>query len=183
MSLQLVSAISAIESEDDLHLGRLLLLLREAFTRKDTTVQGLSKLAKLDFFLRYPLYLHDALNKLGRPMEGMELERHELTTVEASMVRYLYGPWDFRYRKWIELLVAKKLVKTFIKGRTIHVGLTELGAQIAVTLSNNEEFKTTALRSKHIFIAFGSKSGKWLTEFLFQTFPELVTLEFGEDIP
>jgi hypothetical protein len=60
MSLRLVQAVADSENRDDLHLSRLLVLLGSADARKTTpatkakAVEGITKLAKLDFLLRYP---------------------------------------------------------------------------------------------------------------------------------
>ena len=59
MSLRLVKAVAETENLDDFHLGRLLVLLGSADLRKNTpltkakAVEGITKLAKLDFLLRY----------------------------------------------------------------------------------------------------------------------------------
>ena len=46
-----------------------LLLLIEAFSRGIKTLEGRTKLAKLDFFLRYPRYFHRALQIRGAKLE------------------------------------------------------------------------------------------------------------------
>src|ERR1700687_705743 len=72
MSLRLVKAVAETENLDDFHLGRLLVLLGSADARRNTAatkpkaVEGITKLAKLDFLLRYPTCLERALAKLGR---------------------------------------------------------------------------------------------------------------------
>jgi len=60
--MSLFKTLSALENNDTLHLGRLLVLLG-AFSKseEDSTIEGLTKLAKLDFLLRYPVYLEKAL--------------------------------------------------------------------------------------------------------------------------
>ena len=56
------------------------------------------------------------------------------------MVRFRYGPWDERYRRWIGLLVARNLVTTYVRGHTVHVGLTERGRVVAnVELARSRE--------------------------------------------
>lgn len=35
------------------------------------------------------------------------------------MIRFRYGPWDDRYRRWIGILVAKGLAETSLKGHTV----------------------------------------------------------------
>ncbi|MEG1452058.1 hypothetical protein [Brevundimonas sp.] len=68
MSLGLLKAAARAENNDGLHLMRLLILLRCADKRGRTPkpVEGITKLAKLDFLLRYPVYLERALLKLGK---------------------------------------------------------------------------------------------------------------------
>ena len=68
MSLGLLKAAARAESSDGLHLMRLLILLRCADKRgrMPKPVEGITKLAKLDFLLRYPVYLERALIQLGK---------------------------------------------------------------------------------------------------------------------
>jgi hypothetical protein len=76
MSLRLVKAVAETENLDDFHLGRLLVLLGSADARKSTpltkakAVEGITKLAKLDFLLRYPTCLGRALQELGTLSSG-----------------------------------------------------------------------------------------------------------------
>ena len=100
-------ALSDLEANDHVHLGRLLILLG-AFSGDDgtETVEGLTKLAKLDFLLRYPTYLERALRQRNKSTRRVEVAEHERLSVESSMVRFRYGPWDFRYRRFINLLIC-----------------------------------------------------------------------------
>lgn len=54
--------VNHLEGDDSLHLGRLLVLI-DAFAGKagDQKLEGLTKLAKLDFLLRYPAFLERAI--------------------------------------------------------------------------------------------------------------------------
>jgi len=67
MSLRLLKAMADAENSDNLHLCRLLVLLRSADNKKKTrdtkarAVEGITKLAKLDYLLRYPTSLERAL--------------------------------------------------------------------------------------------------------------------------
>ena len=100
MSLRLVKAVAETENLDDFHLGRLLVLLGSADARKSTpvtkakAVEGITKLAKLDFLLRYPTCLERALKELGRDPGEANVQARERTSIEAKMVRFRYGPWD-----------------------------------------------------------------------------------------
>src|SRR5580700_8564735 len=110
MSLRLVNAVADSENRDDLHLARLLVLLGSADARRTTpitkakAVEGITKLAKLDFLLRYPTCLERALSELGRDPREAQVQPRERTSIEAKMVRFRYGPWDGRYRRWLGLL-------------------------------------------------------------------------------
>jgi len=77
-----------IVSEDllELHAARILLLCRVCGIKNK--VDGLTKLAKLDFFVRYPEFFHQVSTYLGHPMMPVA------TTRESGMVRFHYGPWD-----------------------------------------------------------------------------------------
>src|ERR1041384_107883 len=99
--MDLVRTCAELERNDDLHLARLLILLNVFAGRDGThTVEGLTKLAKLDFLLRYPAYLERAVKAR---LEGQEDERtvervsvadFERRSIESRMVRFRYGPWD-----------------------------------------------------------------------------------------
>jgi len=97
------------------------------------------------------------------------------------MVRYRYGPWDFRYRRLINILVAKGLAYVAIHGKTIQIGLTKKGLDSAETLSNQEEFQDIAQRAKILKRNFDLK-GTALMKFIYETFPEIGTLRLGEEI-
>ena len=72
-----------------------LLLLIAAFSRRTRVLEGRTKLAKLDFLLRYPLYFERALH-IRRPQLKPSPHLHQ-PDVESRMVRYRYGPWDPAY--------------------------------------------------------------------------------------
>src|SRR5689334_16698614 len=133
MSLRLIQAVSETERLDDFHLGRLLILLGSADTRRTTAatkakaVEGITKLAKLDFLLRYPTCLERVLQRLGKDPSDVEVLPRERTSIEAKMVRFRYGPWDGRYRRWLGLLAARKLVTLGVEGNTVQIGLTDSG--------------------------------------------------------
>src|SRR4051812_33633398 len=121
--MDLISTIGSLEENDDLHLGRLLVLLGVFSGREGTgTIDGLTKLAKLDFFLRYPMYLERALRAREVAEPDVRISDHERQSVESAMVRYKYGPWDYRYRRFVNLLVALGLAYVAVDGRTIRIG-------------------------------------------------------------
>ncbi len=175
-------ALSDLEANDHIHLARLLILLG-AFSGAEGTgmIEGLTKLAKLDFLLRYPTYLERALRQRNKPTRKVQVAEYERLSVESSMVRFRYGPWDFRYRRFINLLVAKGLAKVDIKGKTVQVGLTSSGVQAADKLSSDERFGDLARRARLLKTHFNYK-GTRLMKMIYRIFPEIATLRFGEEI-
>ena len=163
-------------------MSRLLLLIDVFATPSgDGSIEGLTKLAKLDFLLRYPANLERALSARGAKAAEAQVLDFERNSVEASMVRYKYGPWDFRYRRFINLLVAKGLVHVYLRGRTVHLGITPAGRESARNLAADEIFATLHERSTLLkrHLDLGATA---LMQFIYRTFPELINLAYGETI-
>ncbi len=182
MSLKVVYLASNIESTDDFHLARLLILLKALSGRNNSAVDGIMKLAKLDFLLRYPSCLVRALRSLGKELQANEIDEIEQNTIEAKMIRFRFGPWDKRYRKWIALLVSKGLADTYLSGNTVKLKLTEKGLEVADSLCELEEFQDISKRSKLIKSAVGSYTGTKLKKFVYEVFPEIVQMKWGRSI-
>lgn len=81
----------------DYHIARLLVLLRYFAPYGKKPLSGLTKLAKLDFLLRYPSFTDRLFlsRGVGWPL-GAEPSDSEQIAVESRMIRYKYGPWDLR---------------------------------------------------------------------------------------
>lgn len=188
--MTLFQILSDLEDNDNLHLSRLLILLRAFAERsRSGTVEGLTKLAKLDFLLRYPVYLERALEARKKakpadnikPVEEAAVQDHERHSVESAMVRFKFGPWDHRYRRFLNLLVAHGLATIALQGRTYHIGLTESGIAKADELAAREENADIAARTRVIKRHF-DMGGTTLMNFVYATFPEIVSLRLGEEI-
>lgn len=184
MSLRLIKLVTKTEHRDELHLGRILLLLyaKDKKNMKSKTIEGITKLAKFDFLLRYPNCLERALIADGKNPKKANIQDYERTTIETKMIRFRYGPWDDRYRRWIGLLVARGLATTFVEGRTVHVGLTEHGRQVAEEFSALPEFEQINQRSDLIVKSFNKYSATKIKNFIYQVFPEIETMQWGEEI-
>lgn len=182
MMLRIVRAVGEVETQDELHLGRLLVLLLATEGRNKTPLSGIMKLAKLDFLLRYPASLERAIGVIDGGQSGLEIDEQETTTIEAKMVRFRYGPWDFRYRRWLGILHGKGLIDLRLHGRAIETSLTEHGRTVAEQIAGQDSFKTLYQRSRIIKKHFGSIGGSKLRDFIYQTFPELQNLRWGEEI-
>jgi len=182
MSLRLVKQAVNTELNDEFHLPRILMLLAEADSRNSKTIEGIMKLAKLDFLLRYPNCLERLLVFQNKRTDKLKIQYYERTSIESKMIRFKYGPWDTRYRRWIGILVAKGLAITFKKGNTIHVGLTEKGKEITLILGDLQEFADFKIRSKLIYTSVGSMGSTKLKTLIYKLFPEITDMKWGREI-
>lgn len=185
MSFPLIRAALRAENSDDIHVLRLLILIGASSNRKSTKViAGITKLAKLDFLLRYPNYLkvamrHEAKDKL---LDGLEFNDYEGHSLESKMVRFRYGPWDVRYRRWLGILKSKNLIDIYLKGKTVNIVITDLGKEVyhdLILFNENIEINN---RSEVISKVFGVYSGKRLMDFMYVVFPELSSMKQGQEI-
>ncbi len=181
--MDVVEVVAALDGAPELHIARLLVLL-DAFAGTEGTdpVEGLTKLAKLDFLLRYPVMLDRALQAKGKSVRDVLLLEHEKQSVESEMVRYRFGPWDHRYREFLNILVAKNLAAVSIEGRTHVITLTAPGRELAQRFAAEPLFEPYARRSEILKRHFDMTATN-LMRFIYDTFPELVTLRSNEAIP
>jgi hypothetical protein len=182
MSLKLIKAATVAENSDDLHLARLLFLLSQADKRSSKSIEGIMKLAKLDFLLRYPNCLEKVLLAKNKKVEKANIKAHERTSIESKMIRFRYGPWDERYRRWIGLLISKGLAISYHRGRTVYIELTEKGRDIVSVLNGVEDFTDLKVRSELIYKAVGSESATNLKKLIYKTFPEIINMKWGQGI-
>jgi hypothetical protein len=181
MRLDLIDIVSSLEENEPLHLARLLLLLRAFIKDEQSAIEGITKLAKLDFLLRYPTYFEAALVARGVKPRKVALPEFERNTIEASMVRYKFGPWDHRYRRFLNTLAAMGLVTISITGKTISIDLTDKGSVLAGSLSQLSEFQQLTTRSDLLSRHLDMGATK-LMNFIYQTFPELHKMELNDEI-
>lgn len=182
MALEIARAAAAAERDDNLHVARLLLLLATRSDKENKPMEGLTKLAKLDFLLRYPTNLERALASEGKDRAQARIEPYERTTIESKMIRFKYGPWDHRYRRWAAIMAAKGLAQIYLKGKTVCLQLTDQGRDVANEFGAQPDFEKLANRARVVNKNFGAKSGTWLKTFVYSTFPELVSMKWGEEI-
>jgi hypothetical protein len=173
--------ISALEQNDAFHMARLLLIMLATKEGGEPDIEGLTKLAKLDFLLRYPVFLERALDARGVSPKRVDTEEHERMSVESAMVRYRFGPWDQRYRRFLNLLSAQGLVKVTLEGRKIVIGLTAKGIEVSAQIAQAPEFEKTARRAQ--LLKYFSFTATHLMRFIYATFPEIGSLRSGKRIP
>src|ERR1700722_711781 len=184
MSLRLVKAVAETENLDDFHLARLLVLLGSADARKTNpitkarAVEGITKLAKMDFLLRYPTCLERVLSKLDRQPSDVAVHDRERTSIETKMIRFRYGPWDARYRRWLGLLSSRGLVRLAVEGNTVVIGLTGSGRGLAEIINKNGLFSELVRRSDLTVKAVGSMSATRLKDFVYEAVPEITDMKW-----
>ncbi len=138
----------AAEDVLEFHAARLLLLLSTCGV--SGRIDGLTKLAKLDFFAE------------GRTSE--------VRTIESAMVRHHYGPWDKRYYHVLAHLEAKDLIQVSKEKNTYRIALTDLGRERAKRLAALPSFQSLVARMKEIKKAFGGRSGSSLKDMIYSVF-------------
>jgi hypothetical protein len=157
-----------------------LLLLIDAFTAPNRTLQGRVKLAKLDFLLRYPQYARRALAARGRPT-GDQPEADE-DNIEGKMVRYRYGPWDPAYYALLGSLLGRGLIEAVPQGRYTGLRTTAAGGALAATIAGEPAWAPVADRARRLRTAFADQTGTWLKEFVYETFPEVTGARWGDQL-
>ena len=177
-----VEIIANLDEQPVLHKSRLLLLLYVfAGSNNENPIEGITKLAKLDFLLRYPTMLKHALEAKKESTKDLAIEHHECFSVESEMVRYRFGPWDHRYRLYLNLLAGEGLIKIISEGRKITIALSEKGFAFAKKLSMDPLLKIYIKRSEILKRHFNLTS-TYLVKFIYDTFPEIVSLKSGKRI-
>lgn len=153
-----------------------LLLLIEAFSRGSRVLEGRTKLAKLDFFLRYPGYMDRAL-AIRRPEVAVQ-HRALPPDMESRMVRYRYGPWDPAYFALLGRLIGKGLVRPVPFNRGIGYRATDVGRAAANALRAEPAWvdvgQRVALLRQHFDL-----SGGTLKRFIYDHFPEITHATWG----
>jgi hypothetical protein len=155
--------------------GRLLLLIA-AFSQGDHTLQGRTKLAKLDFLLRYPRFFERAMEVRGRPVET---DPESEPVIEQRMIRYRYGPWDPSYYAILGALIGRGLITTIPESRYLGLSATEEGSKLAAELGANPYWCELATRVRILRTEFGEQTGTYLKNFIYDHFPEVSDKSWG----
>lgn len=150
----------------ELHAARLLLLFH--YCGSGEKIEGLTKLAKLDFFVRYPSFFERAARYLGKDIPA------ESGQIESLMVRHHYGPWDKRYYQVLAFLEARSLITVKKRGTTYDFALMELGQKKAKTLSKSKPFAPLIEQMKAVKKLLGRKNGTQLKNIVYEIFDEEV---------
>jgi len=172
----LVPAGKPIKSEDftEFHECRLLLLLRHAGQKRRTDgtyrLKGMTKLAKIDFFIRYPQFFGEFALAEGIDC-GDELEP---TVAEPKMIRYRYGPWDKRYNHVLPRLEAKGLIQVMPSGNSYEIILTPTGVGVVDELEEIPELGDLTQRVQFVGSKLKPYTGSKLKDRIYSIFAEEV---------
>ncbi|WP_432850818.1 hypothetical protein ACQPXB_09065 [Amycolatopsis sp. CA-161197] len=166
------------------HQIRVLLLVRAVakVAGNANKLDGLTKLAKLDFLVRYPALAQKVVSA-SKSDPRMFPTVDDKLEAESPMIRYKYGPWDHTYYPVIGALVGKGLV-SYVKNRKGSVALrpTRSGNSLAKSLEGDQLWVDLAARCTAVAEHAGGFSGSQLKELIYENLPEVVSLAHGEVI-
>lgn len=163
----------------EFHAARILLLLH--ICGKRNRIEGLTKLAKLDFFVRYP----DFFRRAKEHLEASAAREQVQTSgqVESEMVRHHYGPWDARYYQILGYLESRELIKVEQLDKAFVFSLTDRGAELASRLDDEPSYQELGGHMRQVKKLFGNKSGDQLKKLVYSLFDaEIAKLPLGEVI-
>lgn len=152
----------------ELHAGRLVLLI-QACGGSAGAITGLTKMAKLDFFVRYPDFFFSLV--------GNTVQRTGPSTIEAAMVRHHYGPWDKRYYHVLGFLEARGLITISKSGKgrgAFRIALTKDGKAKAKELSASAAFVALFQFMQVVAEQLGSRTGNELKNLVYSKFRDEV---------
>jgi hypothetical protein len=166
------------------HQARVLLLV-DAVSRTAGTgrkLDGLTKLAKLDFLVRYPTLATRVVDELsGDPR--INPSQDDYLESEAPMIRYKYGPWDNRYYPVIGALVGKGLL-AYTRGARGSVALrpTRQGKKLAGELASSPAWNDIYMRCEAVAEHVGAQNGNKIKELIYERLPEIMDRPHREAI-
>jgi hypothetical protein len=149
----------------EFHAGRLVLLIAICGGAAKV-IDGLTKMAKLDFFVRYPDFFEATQRRGDQPSQVRE------QAVEAAMVRHHYGPWDKRYYHVLAFLEARGLITIKKNRNTTRIALTRLGKTAAERLGSAPSFASLLEQMQKVAEIYADKKGSELKNLIYATFDQ-----------
>ncbi|WP_182263130.1 hypothetical protein [Rhodococcus sp. UFZ-B548] len=171
----------ALQREDlAYHQARVLMLVTavSATAGHAGKLEGLTKLAKLDFLLRYPVLALRVLDSLETGDPRLHVSAHDLadpTDVEAPMIRYKFGPWDDRYYAVIGALIGRGLLR-YMKPRkgSIAIAPTPAGRRMTSDMATTTEWTAINDRCYAIAEASANMTGNALKDRIYERLTTLM---------
>lgn len=171
------------------HAARLILLIRFCGKPQNSALSppgilGRTLLAKLDFFLRYPIYLERAIKilRVHPSRHSVSLDVPEMSSIESRMVRYLYGPWDHVYYPTLAYLIGKRLIQVEPRRQAEMFRLTDKGLAVGEQLVADSSYLELSERARIVNALFHAYTGTGMKNFIYEHFPEVVGRQIGEAI-
>ena len=167
------------DAEDSLpyHAARLLILIYFSGDPKTKSIEGRTKLAKMDFLIRYPTYLAEAAR-----LKNVKTTVTPSIMPESRMIRYKYGPWDERYYNIFAFLVAKDLVEILPNKTNGDIFQLTKKGEGAVEELIGPEFEELITRCQLVYRLFGKSSGATIKRFIYHYFTDIIDKPLGEEI-
>jgi hypothetical protein len=138
-------------------------------------LDGLTKLAKLDFLVRYPWFAPRVLSGLSATDPRLHLpdESDPSEPLDSPMIRYKFGPWDDRYYAIIGALVGRGLLQYRASRRgNVALAPSALGKRTATDLGNTSAWASVADRCGLIAEASAGMTGNELKELVYANLSE-----------
>ena len=161
------------------HASRLILLLKYCGTKERSNgtfrIDGLTKLAKLDFFIRYPQFFKTVSKKLEK---DVEVERKD---IDSKMIRFHYGPWDHRYYQVLPYLEARGLIEIESISNTYKIRLTQKGVSVSESFDEVTSFENLIKDMRTVKKVLGQFSGTKLKDLVYDTFGDEVAIKKLKD--
>ncbi|MFE0118894.1 hypothetical protein ACFWZA_12445 [[Kitasatospora] papulosa] len=141
-------------------------------------LDGLTKLAKLDFLVRYPALAPQVLEELTSADPRLHLtpaDDANPTDVEAPMIRYKYGPWDDRYYSVIGALVGRGLV-AYRRGKqgSVAIAPTPAGKKLVKEMSRSSQWASINDRCRAVAEASIGLTGNALKDRIYNRLAPLM---------
>jgi hypothetical protein len=168
--------------DPEYHEARLLLLVGSVSNRSGS-LDGLTKLAKLDFLVRYPNMLRRLLVQDGidvSDVDGTDVLPAS-SAVESRMMRYKYGPWDNLYYPLVASLVSRGLLQPTEGRGSIALAPTAAGLEVVAALRETDSWEIIAARCD-LVVDHYNVSGNALKERIYADLPDVVDRPIGEVI-
>lgn len=172
---------STVTDPFEYHVARVLILVAAFSPTSRSKLDGLTKIAKLDFLLRYPVYLERLMESRNTPLPPpLRPSLEERQGLESAMIRYKYGPWDDRYYPLIGRLIGQGLVEP-VEGRgVVALRATAAGRQVATELSQHH-WEVVSGRAKFLKRHL-DLTGSTLQRLIYEEFPEVVDRPWRDPI-
>jgi hypothetical protein len=164
----------------EFHAARILLLISICGNKnkdsKGHAIEGLTKLAKLDFFVRYPSFFNRIATYLDK---NVQINSQD---IESKMIRFHYGPWDKRYYQVLPYLESRGLVNIEKHNKQYIFSLTALGENLSMQLKNCKKYFDLVDKMTIVGKTFRNKSGSKLKDMIYEVFQNEVANKNLDDI-